>query len=193
MRHHLREYARHGSNAAMAATLAAMLATQRLAPAWVLVGVLMLPFYEYLFHRFALHTPPSRLRWIRRLQDVLHYEHHRDLTRVDRYFAPVWVFVPLALGLYALYGALHWPAPALLFGNILGFMYYEWVHYVAHAPYVPRTRLGKFQKKYHMWHHHKNEAYWYGVTSPVVDMLAGTYKRVDQVPTSPTARRLHGE
>jgi len=192
MGHHLRVFMGHGSNAIMAIALVVM-ATQLALSPWILVGLLMLPAYEYVFHRFVLHTRPSRIGWLRRLQDVIHYDHHADLQRVDRYFAPPWLLAPLAVTLYALYAALGLPALALLFGNLVGFMYYEWVHYVAHAPYVPRTRLGKFQKKYHMWHHHKNEAYWFGVTSPIVDVLAGTYKRVDQVPTSPTARSLYRE
>ena len=83
-------------------------------------------------------------------------------------------------------------ASALMAGNLLGLFYYEWVHYVAHVPYAPRTRYGQAMKKYHLWHHHKNEHYWFGVTSPLVDLIARTHGKVEDVPQSPSARRLHG-
>ncbi|MDB5101495.1 MAG: fatty acid hydroxylase [Cyanobacteria bacterium RYN_339] len=197
MGHHLRAFARHGSNTAMAVGLVGMAAwlaghASWATPAWILAGLLVLPVNEYVFHRFVLHTPPSRIRLVRRFQDVIHYEHHEDLANVARYFTPLWLGIPLVGAFAILYTLLGLPAVPLLVGNLAGYLYYEWVHYMAHAAYVPRTRLGKFQKKYHMWHHHRNEHYWFGVTSPLMDMLAGTYKRLDEVPKSATAHRLYG-
>ncbi|MGA2995881.1 hypothetical protein [Bradyrhizobium sp.] len=40
-----------------------------------------------------------------------------------------------------------------LFGMMLAILHYEWVHYVAHIPYQPRTRLGRWIKQYHLRHH----------------------------------------
>lgn len=197
---HLVIFFRHGSNLAMAIALAVMAGVLTHAPhpgallPWVGVGLAMFPLYEYIFHRFILHLPPVRPRLLRRLQDIIHYLHHEDTSDLAHFFTPLWLGFPLVCvqGLmYLALGASPLVAVALLFGNLAGFLNYEWVHYVAHAPYTPRTRWGRYIKKYHLWHHHKNEHYWFGVTTPAVDWVFGTYKQVAQVPTSPTARRLY--
>ena len=46
-------------------------------------------------------------------------------------------------------------------------------------------------KKVHLWHHFKNENYWFGVTNPGMDHLVGTYQNEKSVELSPTARKLH--
>lgn len=195
------EFFRHGSNLGMGlglAGLAGYLATQpaawRLLP-WVALGIAMFPFYEYVFHRFILHTRPAKHPALAWFQHLIHYEHHEETQRVDRFFTPLWVGFPLVCTQAALYLLLGLSAPtalALLFGNLAGFLYYEWTHYVAHIAYQPKTRFGQYMKKYHLWHHHKNENYFFGVTTPVVDYLMGTYKPIQEVPVSPTVRRLHG-
>jgi hypothetical protein len=192
---------RHGSNAALAAStlalLGALVAWQALVPmlGWLLLGVAMFPFYEYLIHRFVLHAPPSRHGWVYQLQRQVHYDHHEDTSRIDRIFTPLWAFFPLLTLQAALYLALGASLPvaaAILAGNLGGYLYYEWVHFVAHVPITPRTRWGQAMKKYHLWHHHKNEHYWYGVTSPLVDVLTGKRPPVETIAQSPSARRLHG-
>ena len=194
------DFIRHGSNAAIALSATALIAlvgSQGQLGAhsgWLAIGLAMFPLFEYVFHRFLLHAPPASIGWVHWVQRQTHYDHHENTTRLDRLFMPIWAFFPLAGALGALYVTLLGPAAgsALLSGNLLGLLYYEWVHYVAHVPYAPRTRYGQAMKKYHLWHHHKNEHYWFGVTSPIVDMLCGTHKPVEQVPQSPSARRLHG-
>ena len=52
--------------------------------------------------------------------------------------------------------------------------WYEWTHYVAHIPYVPRTSIGIALKRRHLMHHHLDERLWYGVTNPLGDLLFGT-------------------
>ena len=76
---------------------------------------------------------------------------------------------------------------------MLGLIHYEWVHYVAHIPYRPVTRFGRWMKKYHLWHHFKNEHYWFGVSNPVLDAVHRTYRDPEAVPRSTTARVLHPE
>ncbi|AIY04525.1 fatty acid hydroxylase [Planococcus sp. PAMC 21323] len=67
---------------------------------------------------------------------------------------------------------------------------YEWKHYVAHRPIKPKTKFGKNVKKLHILHHFKNENYWYGVSTPFVDVLFGTLKDEKDVETSRTAKDL---
>ena len=45
----------------------------------------------------------------------------------------------------------------------------------------------------HRLHHYKNEHYWFTVTTAgTADRLFGTYPDPATVPTSPTAKNLHG-
>lgn len=67
---------------------------------------------------------------------------------------------------------------------------YEWKHYVAHRPIKPITKFGVWVKKLHLLHHFKNENYWYGVSTPFVDILFGTLKDEKKVQTSKTVRDL---
>ncbi len=46
-------------------------------------------------------------------------------------------------------------------------------------------------KKYHLWHHYKNERLWFGVTNPVFDFTMRTYARVESAARSGSARNLH--
>lgn len=195
------DFFRHGSNLAMVLGLigiAGYLGFARAWPAelpWTLLGLAMFPLYEYVFHRFILHTPPANHRVLTWFQRLIHYDHHEDTRRIDRFFTPLWIGFPLVCTQGAIYLAFGLSAPAalaLLFGNLAGFLYYEWTHYVAHVAYLPRTAWGKYMKKYHLWHHHKNENYFFGVTTPVMDYLMGTYKPVQDVPMSPTVHRLYG-
>ena len=79
---------------------------------------------------------------------------------------------------------------ALLLGSLLGLLWYEWVHYVAHIPFAPKTPFGQWMKKYHLWHHFKNERMWFGVTNPSMDFVGRTYARVADVERSGNTRIL---
>ncbi|HMD03002.1 MAG TPA: sterol desaturase family protein [Candidatus Baltobacteraceae bacterium] len=190
-------FLRHGSNALLAAgivlfALAIPFGFGAPAP-YVALGVLLFFLSEYGTHRFLLHAPPSTQPVVLRAQHRLHYDHHLEPERLDLLFLPPWFLVPV-LGLFAL---AYWlfshnliVVGALVFGNLLGLLYYEWVHYVAHIPFQPRTRFGRWIKKYHLWHHFKSERLWFGVTNPIADYGARTYRQVDEVERSGNTRVL---
>lgn len=191
---------RHGSNMAMAIALTGttLVLAVRYDPqvVWpfVLLGLFLFPLYEYAVHRWVLHARPMGSGWIYRLQRLIHYDHHQDPDRIDWLFTPVFLFLPL-IALHALlYHLVSRSMPvtlALLTGSLLGYLHYEWVHYVAHLPGTPSTPWGRWLKKYHRWHHFKNERYWFGVTSPFIDMLMGTCRPVEAVEKSSTTRQLY--
>jgi Na+/melibiose symporter-like transporter len=192
---------RHGSNAVLllaAIVLIALFATHVLAFAPVLLGAVAigaLVFFvsEYTTHRFLLHAEPSKNAFILRLQHRLHYDHHIDPARLDLLFLPLWFAIPVAALTLAIYFAVsrNWStSAALLLGSVLGLLWYEWVHYVAHIPYVPKTPFGRWIKKYHLWHHFKNERRWFGVTNPSMDFVGRTYARVAEVERSGSTRVL---
>ena len=70
---------------------------------------------------------------------------------------------------------------------------YEWIHYLVHSDYRPRSRWYRSVWRNHRLHHYKNEHYWFTVTSAgTADRLFGTYPDPTTVAKSPTATNLHG-
>jgi hypothetical protein len=195
----VRDFLLHGSNTlliAAALMIGAVAATGAvtLFPLWIVAGVALFYLSEYGWHRFVFHAPPSNWRWLRHLQHRLHYDHHVDPARLDLLFLPMWFVIPnlsiTFLLAWGLLGDWQW-ALSLILGAMLGLIHYEWVHYIAHIPYRPVTRFGRWMKKYHLWHHYKNEHYWFGVSNPVLDVVHRTYKEPEAVPRSTTVRVLH--
>jgi 4-hydroxysphinganine ceramide fatty acyl 2-hydroxylase len=191
-------FLRHGSNAVLA--LAIVVGIVIFAAAAVpfsllatLIGAAVFFVSEYTTHRFLFHAQPSTMQWLRKLQHRLHYDHHIDPPKLELLFLPLWFVIPTALVYYGVFLAItRNPALALslTFGSICALLYYEWVHYVAHIPFNPVTPFGRYVKKYHLWHHFKNERYWFGVTNPSMDFAGATYRDVDAVERSTTVREI---
>jgi hypothetical protein len=196
-----RGFWRHGSNAALmigAVVICgyAVLGNGPLSPLAILVGAVLFYMTEYTTHRFLFHAPPSRRGWLLKLQHRLHYDHHVEPSRLDLLFLPLWYVAPnLAITGLAAWAVLGDEALALslVLGAVLALLHYEWVHYVAHIPYQPRTRFGRWMKRYHLWHHFKNEHFWFGVSNPTLDFVYGTFRQPDAVTRSTTVRELYRE
>ncbi|WP_298255070.1 sterol desaturase family protein [Bradyrhizobium sp.] len=160
--------------------------------AMILLGALLFYLSEYGMHRFAFHAPPLPWPMLRKLQHRLHYDHHVEPNRLDLLFLPLWFLVPnlaVATVLVALvFGAE--PSLSALFGMMLAILHYEWVHYVAHIPYRPRTRFGRWIKQYHLRHHFVSEKHWFGVSNPSLDSVFGTFHGPGATEKSSTVRKL---
>jgi hypothetical protein len=190
---------RHGSNALLASLVLVLagLFFAKVLPFYVAAsaaGAAIFFIVEYLTHRFAFHAKPSGVPALRALQHRLHYDHHVDPGRLDLLFLPWWFVLPATVA----YGILYYAATrspalaaALLLGNLGAMLYYEWVHYVAHIPFVPITPLGKWMKKYHLLHHYLNEQLWFGVTNPAIDVLAHTYMKAADAERSARTKVLY--
>ncbi|MHA6260572.1 sterol desaturase family protein [Sporosarcina sp. CAU 1771] len=162
---------------------------------WIafIIGMVAYALSEYMVHRFLFHmktpTNPFLLKTIKRL----HFDHHSDPDNLKLLFLPLWFSVPNGLiAAFIFYLITGSTALTISFvaGLILYFLYYEWKHYIAHKPIQPRTKMGKKIKKAHLWHHFKNENYWFGVTHTSIDKTFGTYKDQKSVDKSETARNL---
>lgn len=196
----IRQFLLHGSNTALLVASLALLAAAeagliRLAWPAILLGGALFYATEYSTHRFLFHAQPSRFAWVRAKQHRLHYDHHIDPQRLDLLFLPLWYVVP-QLAITTLLGWLvlgtRDRALALDLGAMLALLHYEWVHFIAHLPYRPRTPWGRWMKKYHLWHHFKNEKLWFGVSNPLGDYAGGTWRDPDEVERSRTTKVLHG-
>jgi 4-hydroxysphinganine ceramide fatty acyl 2-hydroxylase len=189
---------RHGSNAVLAlAIIASIIAFSTHAVRFsffaALIGAAVFFVSEYTTHRFLFHAQPSTMPWLLGLQHRLHYDHHIDPPKLELLFLPLWFVIPTTLIYYGVYVAItRNPALALslTLGSVCALLFYEWVHYVAHVPFSPITPFGRYVKKYHLWHHFKNERFWYGVTNPSMDFVGATYRDVDAVERSTTVREI---
>ena len=191
-------FLRHGSIAALIVGVAvealAFVAGWITPKPWlILLGALMFYLSEYGMHRFAFHAPPLSWPLGRKLQHRLHYDHHVEPNRLDLLFLPLWFLAPnlaAATGLFALiFGAE--ASVSALFGMMLAILHYEWVHYVAHIPYQPRSRIGRWIKQYHLRHHFVSEKHWFGVSNPSLDGVFGTFHGPDATKKSATVRKLY--
>ena len=153
------------------------------------------PFAEWLIHVYILHFKPKRL--LGRVFDFqvaqFHRAHHRDPWHLEDVFIPRRAgflgLVLLAIGWYLLMPTTELAATALLDSVFMAFVY-EWIHYLTHTAYRPRTRLYRNLWRLHRLHHFKNEHYWQGVTNHFGDRILGTMPDHTKVPNSPTCRTL---
>lgn len=132
---------------------------------------------EYLLHRFVFHE-----RRLGRAASAEHLEHH---ARVD-YFAP-WsaklrlaaiVLPALTLAAWPLAG----PSLAVVYagGVVGGWLVYEALHRAIHV-WPGRTAYGRWARRHHLFHHFGDPSRNHGVSSPVWDVVFGTYVPVDEV------------
>ncbi len=197
-------FIRHGSPRIVLAALA-MAVAARVAlgdwSAWDLLPLAALaaywPLQEWLIHVFILHYRPRRV--LGRELDFhvprKHREHHRRPWEIDILFIPTH---SLVTGLPVL--ALLWfaaaPTAALALTGLVVHLtltaHYEWVHFLLHTRYQPRTTWYRRLWRNHRLHHFKNEHYWFGVTMLGGDRLLGTAPAMQAVPTSAACRAHAG-
>lgn len=157
------------------------------------IGMAVYGISEYVTHRFVFHMKAPKNPLLLQFMKRIHYDHHADPNDLKLLFLPIWYSLPniivVSLIFWAITGNSAYTVPFAT--GIAGFLlYYEWTHFVAHRPIQPRTRFGRYMKKMHLWHHYKNENYWYGVTHPAMDVLLGTLKDEKQIERSQTAKDL---
>ena len=152
------------------------------APLYLLAGLSLLALGaagwslgEYLMHRFAMHALRGKGMASRE-----HLRHHaeRDSVLESWYFA--WtgvVVVGLALGVNAV--KLLGPVGACLgVGWVAAYGFYDWIHWRAHRRPIAHP-YERWVRRHHFHHHFGHPTANHGVTSPVWDMVFGTYERVD--------------
>jgi cyclopropane-fatty-acyl-phospholipid synthase len=165
--------------------------------AWALGGVLAWSPLEYLLHRYVLHGVAPFNRW--------HDEHHQRPTALIA--SPTLMSLTLFGTLVAapawwLLGA--WPALALTFGLLTGYLAYGLTHHATHhaVPGIgPRNAWLARRRRWHALHHQAHRARpgeaataglragHYGVSSGLWDHAFGT---LAVLPGKPRAGRRSG-
>jgi len=155
-------------------------------------GLLSWTFLEYFVHRFAFHSDAKK-KYVPEVLSAYHMHHHRNPKEIDDLFMDLPMSVPIAAAYYGLAWLVlgSWQATAYLFcGLISGYFVYEYVHYQTHHG-ACKSRPMKYMKRYHLGHHHRSPDSCYGLTSPLIDILFGTFKPTKQrnlhpAPITPT-------
>jgi sterol desaturase/sphingolipid hydroxylase (fatty acid hydroxylase superfamily) len=146
--------------------------------AWI-AGLLGFSLFEYLLHRFIFHRrfPDSRAGRIEAF--LTHGYHHAYPEDPDRLVMPPLGSVPLAVifvtGYIAMLGR---PLGLAAFaGTAVGYVIYDTAHFILHH-WRPRTPVGLWMRRYHLLHHHAGEPARFGVSSPLWDVVFGTFRPV---------------
>ena len=146
-------------------------------------GLLVWTLAEYAIHRFVFHfEPKANYPALERLLFLFHGIHHVQPQIKSRLVMPPVVSVPLAAFFYAFFVVVvgRWLARpqwvnALFAGFIIGYVCYDMIHYATH--HLPmRGRLLKALKRQHMQHHFQTPDERYGVSTPIWDVVFGTWR-----------------
>jgi sterol desaturase/sphingolipid hydroxylase (fatty acid hydroxylase superfamily) len=62
----------------------------------------------------------------------------------------------------------------------VSYLVYEYVHYLNHVE-PPKTLYGRWARKHHFLHHFEDAKSNHGVTSPLWDLVFGTYRRLPKI------------
>ncbi|MBL8150762.1 MAG: sterol desaturase family protein [Blastocatellia bacterium] len=138
-------------------------------------GFISWSFVEYVLHRFIFHYE-AKAKWAKKLIYRMHLEHHDYPKEIDQLFSGLGTSIPIASLYYllVLFFVGYNGAAFMFTGLIIGYFLYEFLHYSAHHR-APKMRFLQYLKRYHMLHHHLEANMRYGVTSPVIDYLFGTF------------------
>lgn len=143
------------------------------------VGVFSWTLIEYALHRFIFHYS-ARSAFGRKLVYAAHLSHHENPRATNRLFSGLALSLPISTG-YVLLARIvtgSWHAAAYLFAGLAaGYFCYEWLHFQAHHR-RPRLRLFRYLRKYHLLHHYQTPHHRFGVTTPLLDLVFGTFRPV---------------
>jgi sterol desaturase/sphingolipid hydroxylase (fatty acid hydroxylase superfamily) len=160
----------------------AFLAARAKLPSWhilglLIFGVLSWGLIEYVLHRFIFHYHARSRLGVKLLYQV-HLSHHESPDAINKLFASLLLSMPIASAYWLVAWGVtcSWAAASYLFiGMAGGYFYYEWLHFQCHHR-KSRLRLLRYLRKYHLLHHYKTPDLRFGVTSPLFDLLFGTFR-----------------
>jgi dihydroceramide fatty acyl 2-hydroxylase len=143
------------------------------------LGVLSWMAIEYVLHRLVFHYN-ARSTFGRKILYAAHLSHHQNPLATNRLFSSLLISLPIATA----YLLLAWVATRslhtasyLFTGLVAGYFCYELLHFQAHHR-RPRLRLFRYLRKYHLLHHYQTPGLRFGVTSPLFDVILGTFRPV---------------
>ena len=143
------------------------------------LGVMTWSFLEYAIHRWLGHYKPFQPNFFSKE----HLQHHSK----GNYFAPL----KKKMFMVAIGFKLSLPIAWLVFGFQLGtawlsglflmYLTYEWVHWRFHN-HEGIGFYGRYLRRHHFYHHFVEPKMNHGVTSPIWDVVFGTYRTPAVIP-----------
>jgi sterol desaturase/sphingolipid hydroxylase (fatty acid hydroxylase superfamily) len=140
---------------------------------WFLAGCFTWTFVEYAMHHWNGHLTKGRTHFSRE-----HLRHHA----VKDYFTPTSRKLVIAMSVTVGVTALGTPiigwmgSLSLALGLVSGYGVYEYVHWANHVR-APLTPYGRWARRHHFSHHFTDARYNHGVTTPLWDLVFGTYRK----------------
>lgn len=194
--HVAREFFQHGAPRLLAVSIVGFTVARGWIAEWtwwdaiVAAGLVVVwPFQEWFVHSYILHLKPISIAGKRfeSLASSTHRAHHRNPWEPKYGLTPIFFIVGF-VGMIPMLWSFAYQANLLPLGACLTatvvtlslILNYEWIHYLIHTSYVPRSRLYRRLWRSHRLHHFHNENYWLGVTMLAGDRLLGTSLQPDQ-------------
>lgn len=141
---------------------------------YLLFGLFVWTFTEYILHRFVFHFYPTS-EWGKKIHFIFHGVHHDYPNDAKRLVMPPSASIPLALAFYYLFLYIL-PAgtnDAFFIGFIGGYLVYDMTHYALHHANF-KNGFWKKLKQHHMLHHYSDSTKGYGVSSDIWDRVLGS-------------------
>ena len=143
----------------------------------LIIGLCSWSLFEYVMHRFIFHYD-ARSPLGRKFLYHAHVSHHEDPLARSTLSASLILGLPIGAVYWPLAWALtdSWVAASWMFvGLAAGFFSYKWVHFQCHHR-RSRLRPLRYLRHYHLLHHYKTPGLRFGVTSPLFDVVFGTFR-----------------
>lgn len=137
----------------------------------IVVGLFFFSFIEYSFHRWLMH---GSVRFLAQG----HRAHHENPQGFDSlpFFLPALILLALT-GIFVLFMPVSYAL--LLTGTIaLGYVTYGLSHFIIHHHRFHRVFARNWAANHHVHHHHAESNF--GVTTPLWDILLGTFYFYDR-------------
>ena len=152
-------------------------------------GLFIWTLTEYLLHRFVFHYEP-KTNIGKRLHFLAHGVHHDYPNDSLRLVMPPVISLPLAALFYGMFlfllGATF--LPPFFAGFLVGYLFYDMIHYATHHAPMTTTAAGLWVKKHHMRHHYQMDDQFYGVSTPLWDYVFGTMWPKRESSTTPQGK-----
>jgi hypothetical protein len=134
---------------------------------------------ERLLHEYLLHLRARRfLNWslLKRISEH-HRRHHLDPWRTATLFITTSAYLFNVPALVGVLLAITRDIRLTLTGSfayVFTLLWYEWVHCLIHTSYAPRSAWYRRRWLNHRLHHFKDSRHWFGITSPMWDIVLGS-------------------
>jgi sterol desaturase/sphingolipid hydroxylase (fatty acid hydroxylase superfamily) len=141
---------------------------------FLLLGLLTWTITEYLLHRFIFHLKTTN-KFKERIYFMIHGVHHDYPNDSSRLVMVPSVSIPLASLFYGLFYILVGNVLVYAFfpGFLIGYLCYDGIHYATHH-FLMKGSISSYLKKHHMKHHYQTNKKYFGVSSPLWDIIFRT-------------------